>query len=400
MNTFLSKESNILLDLLAYSLFYANVNIDVENIDLAILFSEAKLQTVMATAFDCLPATARELNSAVYDKWQMLAFSVMAKNSKQMHANAELQKLFDNLNLPICTIKGFASAYYYNKKHLRQMGDIDFIVPENSVEEYKKILDDNGFLCIDEEEEHGFHIGYKKNKDLYEMHKGITSFLDENGYIEKYIKDIFDNTTVADFGSVKITIPDTFAHGLVMLLHMQRHMINGGGIGLRHLCDWAVFVNTIEDGEWINVFEKKLKSINLWGFAKAMSKVSSLYLKMPEKDWFCDFDESLAQNLLLDIISGGNFGRKDVKRSQELFFMTQNTDSKNSFELYTKGYIKKVYMWNAFWKRHKILLPIGIVAYFFRTAFLVIFKNKKLNLSETQKSGKERNELYNNLFKS
>lgn len=399
MGNFLSKESKVLLDLLANSLFEAKSTIDLENVDLEALFSEAKLQTVTATAFDSLPAAARELNPTVYDKWQMYSYSVMAKNSQQMHANAELQKLFDNFNLPICTIKGFASAYYYNKKHLRQMGDIDFIVPENRVEEYKKILDANGFECVDEAEEHDFHIGYKKNKDLYEMHKGITSFLDENGYIEKYIKDIFDNTVLASFGTADITIPDTFAHGLIMLLHMQRHMKNGGGIGLRHLCDWAVFVDTIENDRWLCIFKKKLKDINLWGFAKAMSKVSSVYLKMPEKEWFCDFDEELAQNVLLDIISGGNFGRKDVKRSQELFFMTQNTESKNTFELYTKGYIKKVYIWNHFWKRHKILLPIGMVAYFFRTAFLVIFKNKKLNLSEAQKSGKQRNELYDNLFK-
>lgn len=399
MGGFLSKESRVLLDLLANSLFCANVNIDLENVDLEALFSEAKLQTVTATAFDCLPVEARELNPAVYDKWQMFAFSVMAKNSKQMHANAELEKLFENSNLPICTIKGFASAYYYNKKHLRQMGDIDFIVPENRVEEYKKILDDNDFECIDKAEEHDFHIGYKKNKDLYEMHKGITAFLDENGYVEKYIEDIFNNTTTADFGSLKITIPDIFVHGLIMLFHMRRHMVDGGGIGLRHLCDWAVFVNSIDNDRWINIFKEKLKSINLWVFATAMSKVSSLYLKMPEKEWFCDFDEAFARTLLLDIISGGNFGRKDIKRYQELFFMMQNTDSKNKLELYTKGYIKKVYMWNRFWEHHKLLLPIGMLAYFFRTAFLVIFKNKKVNLSQTYKSGRERNELYDNLFK-
>lgn len=399
MTNFLSNESRVLLNLLANSLFDANIKIDLEGIDLEALFLESKSQTVLALAFDSLPTIARENNNVVYDKWQVYSFSIVRKNANQLRANAELETLFAGSKLPICTIKGFASNYYYNKKHLRQMGDIDFIVPAQKVDKYRAILFENGFECIDNDEIHDFHIAYKKNQEIYEMHKGITSFLDENGYINKYITDIFSNAVVANFGEVKITIPNVFVHGLIMLLHMQRHMIDGGGIGLRHLCDWAVFANAINDLEWKEIFEEKLEKINLLNFAKALSKVSSIYLGMPEKEWFCDFDVSVAEKLLLDIISGGNFGIKDIKRYQELFFISQQNNAKNRFGIYVTKYIKKVYSWNPFWQYHKVLLPIGMIAYFFRTIFLILFRNKKINYAENRKNALTRDNLYNNLFK-
>lgn len=399
MTRFLSNESKVLLDLLANSLFDANIEIDLKSVDLGKLFSESKSQTVLALAFDSLPTIAREYNPAVYDNWQMYSFSIMHRNANQMHSNAELEGLFTKAGLPICTIKGFASCYYYTKKHLRQMGDIDFIVPTQRFEECKKLLSDNGFKCVDNDEDHDFHIGYTKNKDLYEMHKGITSLLDENGYIEKYIKDIFDNTYFADFGEAKITIPDTFAHGLIMLLHMQRHMLTGGGVGLRHLCDWATFVNAVDNSEWKEVFEKKLKNINLWEFARVLSKVSSIYLKIEEKEWFSEIDNEIAEKLLADMIIAGNFGHKDVKRYREILFLSKTHKRENKISRYFKGLIEKVYAWKIFYKKHKYLLPFGIIAYIFRTAFLILSKKKKINLADTHKSGTERNDLYNKIFK-
>lgn len=400
MERALSNEGKVLICLLANALFDAQFAIDIKQVDLKLLFTEAMSQSVLALAFDALPQSARACDEEIYDAWQMYAFSIMQKHANQMHANAEVEKIFNEAALPVCTIKGFASDYYYgDKKHLRQMGDIDFAVPASQMGKGKALLLEKGFVCVDEENVHDFHITFKKGTEFYEMHKGITSLLEGNEYLERYMEDIFTHVRKVNLDGVVITVPDIFSHGLIMLLHMQRHMLTGGGIGLRHLCDWAVFVNSVENSKWCRVFEDKLQNLHLWTFAKALGKVSSLYLKIEEKEWFSQFDVDTAEALLLDIMLSGNFGYKDNKRYQELFFLSKTQKKESLIHQYAKSIIFKVHAWKPVFKRLKILLPVGVIAYVVRTSFLVVFCKKKINFSQTKKSGKERNDLYQKLFK-
>lgn len=398
MSNGVSATNRVLLELLANSLFDAELNIDLGEVSLKELFKEARSQTVSAVAFDALPNDSRDKDPETFKKWQAMAFAIVQNNIHQMYSNAKLESLFKKTGIPICTIKGFASDYYYSKKHLRQMGDIDFIVPIHKVGDSKVILEDNGFYCSDEQEDHDFHIRFTKKGEIYEMHKGITSFVDKNGYIEKYISDIFANTEVVSIEGFKLTVPDKFAHGLIMLLHMQRHMIDGGGVGLRHLCDWAAFVDTIENDEWISIFEQKLKGIKLWRFAQALSKTSAVFLKIQEKEWFSEIDENLARELLEDMIIGGNFGAKDYERYREVAFLAQNEADKNIFRRYFTNYVKKVGFWKPFYKKHKWLLPVGMVAYFFRTSFLLIVGKKQMDFSKMRANTTKRNDLYGDIF--
>ena len=256
----ISKLYIALLDLLSNALFDAKREIDLENVDFNELFKESKQQTVSALAFDQLPTSLSEAYPEIYLSWQMDCLKVVQNNINGFAANAELESLLTKAAFPMCTIKGFACAYYYPDSTLRQMGDVDFIVHKEELDKCGKFLISQGFERTDDDGDHDFHISFKKNKTLYEMHEKVTTFLDDAGYIEKYLENVIENAKVAEFDVGKILIPDKFTHGLIMLLHMQRHMISGGGIGLRHLCDFAVFVNAVSNEEWVELFEEKLKN--------------------------------------------------------------------------------------------------------------------------------------------
>ena len=58
---------------------------------------------------------------------------------------------------------------------------------------------------------------------------------------------------------------------------MISHMTSES-IGLRHLCDWAVFVNSISNNEFVGLFSENLKSFGLWKFAQIMTATSEKYL--------------------------------------------------------------------------------------------------------------------------
>lgn len=395
----ISKLYSTLLDLLSNALFGANVQIDFENVDFTELFNESKLQTVSAVVFDKLPPAVGEKYPDTYVAWQMYSLKTVQHNITEFLANAELEALFKKAGLLMCTIKGFACAYYYPDSTLRQMGDIDFIVHKEELEECKNFLLESGFTRVDDDGDHDFHISFKKDKMLYEMHEKVTTFVDDAGYIEKYLENVIDDAITAEFDLGKILVPDAFTHGLIMLLHMQRHMISGGGIGLRHLCDFAVFVNSISDEEWRTMFEEKLKKVHLWEFARSLGKVSEKHLHMPAKDWFADADEELADQLLGDMIIAGNFGYKDKKRYQELAFVSRDVNHRGKLAGLYNSYINKVYSWSPRVIKHKVLLPFAIIVYPIRTALLILFKKKKVSVVDNFKSGSKRNDLYNKLFK-
>lgn len=395
MSEVLSQECKVLLQLLAKDLFKSAGPIEWQTVDLKALYGEAKAQTVIATAFDALPNEAEGSDPEVYAKWQAMAFKIMQQTLNNNYANAKLTELLDNNNVQHCTIKGYSSAYYYPDPSLRQMGDIDFMVYKDDVDNNIKLLADNGFTYIDGE--HAFHFEFRKDRVLYEMHIEATQVPEGKEFVLNVLDDIIPKceTVTSSFGAIKI--PSKFHHGVVMLMHMQRHMMTGGGIGLRHLCDWAVFVNSVSNKEWIGTFEEGLKKIGLWKFAKTISKTASIYLKMPSKEWFASADEALAEALLNDIFDGGNFGRKNKARGSQRVFINNKYEGRSVLVRFFSGVTKKIYSWCPFYQKYKLLLPIGYIVYAIRILFQTVFKGKKFNMFEIYKKGNEQYNTYSKL---
>lgn len=109
-------------------------------------------------------------------------------------------------------------------------------------------------------------------------------------------------------------------HALVLLLHTQNHM-QEAGVGLRHLCDWAAFLRAEADGAFWPEFLDFLKEIGLLRFAEVLSKTCAMYLGAPLLDFAKDAPEELATGILEDILSGGNFGRRDETHSGSAVFL-------------------------------------------------------------------------------
>ena len=396
MNDDFDCQYEILLKLLKTSMFGIDTAIDFSNIDLFNVFKEAKKQTVVAHTFVNLPPEAKETALDVYKEWENLSFSIIQNNYKLLNANVELDKLLENAFIPHCTLKGFASAHYYEKPYLRQMGDIDLLVSDKDINRTISLLESSGYTCVDVNRTHEFHIAFKKNKILYEIHTNIVELSDSDFAIDEIIKDIIPNSQKITSELGEICIPNRVGHAIIMLLHLRRHMRDGDGIGLRHFCDWAALANTISDDDWVSKFEPILTKIKIKSMAMAFSKAAHLLLEMPEKEWFKNYDNNIASQLINDILSGGNFGRFDANRQkQKLFIDGRNNTITSLF----RRFFQNVYCWQPFFKTHKIFLPVGSLIYFFRTITLVILgKRYRISFSDV-KDGVQRSQLYNELFK-
>lgn len=187
------------------------------------------------------------------------------------YEHAELHKLFTSSHIPYVVMKGPVAAAYYSQPELQVMGDVDFLVREEDLDRAGKLLESVGFRPVDDDENQA-HLAYHRIYSTWEMHwepNGIPGNQAGN-LVREYLTDMIDRAELYTIEEGCFYVPCRFHHGLTLLLHTATHLINTG-IGVRHLCDWAVFVESISDDEFIKLFEEKLKKTGLWRFAKLLT---------------------------------------------------------------------------------------------------------------------------------
>jgi len=102
---------------------------------------------------------------------------------------------------------------------------------------------------------------------------------------------------------------------MILALHMQHHQVSEG-LGLRHLCDWAVFVDRTADQPFWKELTNEFTAVGLQKYIALMTKTCSIYLGTKLPVWAESADETLCEEIINDIFAGGNFGRKDELRSK------------------------------------------------------------------------------------
>ena len=252
--------------------------------------------------------------------------------------------------------------------------------------------------------EHDFHIAYHKGKTSFELHFDIPGVpVGKNSeFVHSFVTDIFENSLEYKTNGKEMTLPSVFHHGLVNILHICGHL-TATGVGLRHLCDWAVFVNSVSDESFSELFEDKFKAIGIWKFAAVLTAISEKYLGCEHKACFDGYaDEKLADSLTEDILFGGNFGRKDSARQLEWHMIA----TKGRFEKQRKnklwrliGSMNKAVRRN--WKitnKVPVLLPVGWVYFGVRKIKHSKGKDHKLpSVKRIVTHAESRQELYDKL---
>ena len=275
------------------------------------------------------------------------------------------------------------------------MGDVDFYIDKSDVKKVSKILKENHFISCDEQNQR--HINFRCGNMEYEMHFEPESLPsgEIGDVLRKYLEDIRETSTIVEMEGMKFKIPDTFHHGLEMLLHMQRHLFSEG-VGLRHLCDWAVLVNLLTEDEFLDMFEEKLKKGGLWKFAQLMSLAASVGIGLPYKSWMGK-EFYVAESLFKDILSGGNFGIKDKQRELEGIFLSKKAVNGNKHLLQAiKGVNERIFLHWPFIKKNKIFLLFGWIDFAFRSIWLVrVGSRKKYHLQDVYEKSASRNKIYN-----
>lgn len=372
------------------------------------LINESKAQAVYPLAFSVLDSQLQEkLTPEQYAECSEEFFRYAIAGTQNFAEHSELHELMTANEIPYVVMKGFASAMYYPEPSLRSMGDVDFLIEKENVSNSGKLLESIGFTVDHGEEDDGIHIAYHRDPmSIWELHwrvSGIPS--NEVGKsIKSEIDRIIETADVVEEEGTICRAPDRMHHGLVLLLHTLTHLTNEG-VGLRHLCDWVMFASSLSDREFREIFEKKLESFGLWRFAQVLTLLGIRYLGAPKRVWALEaveshkVDNDTLSGLMNDILSGGNFGTKDMNRYREIKYISDRGEhTVSSGGILRQGLRtmnQKVYADYRTIEKHKILLPIGYVAEGSKyIGMLLTGKRKSSGTKQMLKEAAERKKIY------
>lgn len=311
---------------------------------------------------------------------------VMARNICVQHAHREINDLLQKNAVSYTILKGCAASRYYPVPIRRNLGDVDFLVNESEITKVDCLLRESGYVLIGKSDH---HWEYKKVNIVFELHwivNGIPEG-DVGTRTKQYLSNIVEESSFVS----GMQMPSHFHHGIVLLLHMARHMTSSG-MGLRHLCDWAMFVNSVEN--FAALFETCLRDIGLWEYAQLMTAVS-YRIGLPRQDWVKEFPNDLIESTLSDILDAGNFGSNN-SRAHEAWLVTNREATGLS-----KGNLiqRIIHKYNSVTKMNwpisksiPLLLPIGWFVFGIKDVIRVL-KSKK-DIGKMFQSANDRRQLY------
>ena len=322
-----SHTQTTLLGILSQALTGKQFHIPVDT-DWAELYRLSKAQAVAPMAFSCVAEQCAD--KEVFAKWKSFAMRSLQNNMNIHVQHAELHNLLTKQQIPYCIIKGCASAKDYPDPLMRAMGDVDFIILEQDWERALKALTEEGFLVSGED--HAFHISLSKKNVHMEMHHdpfGIK--VAKADALAEIIPDLVYNSVEVKSELGSFRMPDDFGHGIVILLHAYRHLVDAG-IGIRHLCDWAALISRYSNEEFISVFQNRFCELGIWRLAQVFGATAHRYLNIPYQPWMGEKDAEVCEMLMQDILNSGNFGRNDADRwtQNKAIYNVKNQISENN----------------------------------------------------------------------
>lgn len=398
----LSKEQKILLNLLSISISNNPESLilpsqDLESVDWTEVLKESVYQAVTLSTLSALKHYKNFVPEKVYLAWKGTGISILKNNLNVLNNQAQLIEILDKNNVNYCIIKGSSASNYYPNPDDRTLGDIDFLIEGEKRKSIEDLLKANGYNMWDMP--HPSHSVFTKGDAHVEMHFEVAGLPnnDSKEYIKKYLKPATQKIKkeTNQFGT--FNAPNELYHGIIILLHMQHHM-QKEGLGLRHVCDWACYLSkTYKMPYFKQELLPFLREIGLYKYAQIITEICVKYLGVAPQDWMDNKNQMICEELMLDILSGGNFGFKDKGRSQSAHMIAQKGEKDkgavgNAFRAIHRIILTQYPIVKKLWLLYPIIYGWKIIKYLFLTLI-----GKRKSVFKLMSKANERKDVYSKL---
>ena len=341
-----------------------------------------------------------QLSSLNWVKWRSKLVSTMLHNESLMEMQNGILNRMRSVNIPCIILKGASLAACYEDPSSRALGDIDLLVPPDCVERAAKVLRKYGFQAPEESYQHPYHIDFYRNGTAVELHFAVSTFPESDAGNEaaRFMDSCWDDIQYKRISDFSVPCLGDSHQALCLLLHMQRHMTTGC-IGLRQLCDWAVFVRSISADRFAGEILPVLKKCGLARFAGILTAAAVHDLGLePEYGAWCSFVSKRSIRTMMDEIlrAGSIHNRNNTDDVSNFFVEVSGTESAmHVFLGKINALAKRKY---PITKKLPILLPLYWayipLRYWIRS---LAGKRRRKSLLRTIQMTKQRKQLYQEL---
>jgi len=274
------------------------------------LIAIAEKQTVAGLIIDILiKKDVRMEQQTVFEAFAYL--EQIRLQNQQMNAElAEFARLMIETQTDYIIVKGQALAALYPDPLLRMSGDIDFLVKDyrHTADVLKSHWNVELPQSLAEKE-----VAFTHGAALYELHTYLIDF-GSNSYKRYWEKALAGSTPIyVIIGGEQVAVMEPTLYVAYVFIHLFFHFIHEG-IGLRHLCDWAVIMHHYAADLDRTRLENVLKDVGMMKAFRAFGSILEDQLGMKAFPFpLSDNDRKFQQCIVKDILHGGNFGRDNRK---------------------------------------------------------------------------------------
>ncbi|MCC8151505.1 MAG: nucleotidyltransferase family protein, partial [Lachnospiraceae bacterium] len=288
----MKKTEDIMLQLVGRALFGVPADFDPADTDWEDLCAECMNQALTLLIWDVLTDTERShLPEAVSSRWEQAAMLQMMSNEQLLYEQEQVIRVLSDADIPCVILKGSSSASCYPDPALRNMGDIDLLVEPEEQLAAVHALQEYGYGDVLSEDHH-CHMTLSRDAFTVEVHREPNGlFLNENRESLRKIRDYLDDAVARRQYVNGLPFPADDQQAAILLLHKLEHFLTSG-LGLRQMCDWAVFVEKKLDTALWETLEPLLSEFGILYFAGIITKACVDYLGLPADSapWAAGYD--------------------------------------------------------------------------------------------------------------
>lgn len=211
-------------------------------------------------------------------------------------------------------LKGQGLTPYYPATYLRECGDIDLYVDEA---DYRRACDivlsgmgDRNRLDVHED---GKHFFIREGKMIIEIHRRALTLPDpdDDAWFAAFARDgLSRNLVPVEIYDIRINTPADSFNAVYIFLHAWEHF-KGRGVGLRHLCDWALLLHGRHAHIDTEVIREALDRLHLWKAWQTFAAIAVDILGLPadEMPFYTHSAASRARKVVEIMMDEGDLGK-------------------------------------------------------------------------------------------
>jgi hypothetical protein len=270
------------------------------------------------------------------------------------------------------------------------MGDVDFLVKREDLNQAAEVLEANGYELTDEKDLTKHHFGYSKGGIHFELHWRIPLVREDDEKWMSFFKVGIDHREYHAIDSITFPVFPEVLNGLVLIFHVNQHLREG--LGLRQIIDWMMYIHQLPENVWQEQMIPMLEATGMKTLAFTVTSLCQTYLGLRQ---IVENPETYPYEALMNfIMEKGNFGRKAGIDGRTAAFVISSTQKGGFFKRLQAGGLSR---WKTA-KKYRILRPFAWVYQTFR--IIGVFLQSKMTprrFAEQRRKGREQRKLLDEL---